>query len=275
MEVTPVIVDGAPKLADGKPVYMVDGKEQALDLADLLDTKGKYGTVSERADRLAREAGEARQIAESYKPFGDAKALADRLSKLRSLEDDLAAGKLGKPSKEFDEEVERRWGRTRVELEGAAQTNAELAERYKTDAKTKAELLRTRAIHGDLGMALSKEPDFSGTDGAIYAFSRRAEEEWDEEKGAAIRYQKPHDPSSGPVLGADARPLTMSEWVRGLRADGWAGSFFRAKADGGGANGNNGHAPGAKTMTRKEFEALPADEQSKRSIAGWTLTDPT
>lgn len=259
MEVTPVIENGAPKLADGKPVFLVDGKEQPLDLADLLDAKGKFETVSQRADRLAREKDEA------LKPWAglDPVKTREQLAETDKLRNQLGAQKAGKTDEELEAEIKRRM--EKAEADHAAQIEAlgRKAADAETLAKSKDQLLADELVNAGIATAAALIPNFTKSELAVAEQQALARSVWRYEDGKMV----PRGADGKILYGPDGVTLiTYKQWLEGKT------HLIAGGANGGGSRGAGG-SHSSKTMTRREFEALDPAEQSKRSIEGWTLTD--
>jgi len=255
--------------ANNQPILVINGKERELGDFVAAHTKLESDLDTQRA-KLARLGTLEQQIA-SLGEYGDPVKLKALRDEAQSLKDKVAAGEAGATDEKINEEVQRRYGRSLAEANTARET-AEKEARTNAEAKTLAERQRDETvIENALNFALASTPDFMATPISLRAMSLLVREEWDVENGKPVKYQKPHDPNSGVVMGADKTPLKMPEWILSLRPEG--GNFFRATADGGNASGTSGRKHGDKVMTRTEFEALSPAEQSKRSIEGWTLTD--
>lgn len=263
MEVTPVMDGNVQKQIDGKPLWNVDGKEEAIDLPTLFETRSKYGTLSQTLDKLRPQAAE-RETALAQKAAAE-QAAQKAAAEVETLKNQLAAAKLGKPDEELEAEIKRRMEKAeadhaaQVELLGKRATEAE------TLAKNKDQLLADELVNAGIATAAALIPNFTKAPLAITEQQALARGVWRYEDGKMV----PRGADGKILYGPDGVTLiTYQQWLESKT------HLIGAGVNGGGARGGGG-ANGSKSMPRAEFEALSAAEQSRRSIEGWTLTDPT
>lgn len=254
MEVTPVLENGAPKLADGKPVFLVDGKEQPLDLADLIDTKGKFETVSQRADRLAREKEEA------LKPWQglDAAKVREQLAETEKLRNQLGAQKVGKSDEELEAEIKRRMEKaeadhaTQIEALGRKATDAE------TLAKDKDQLLANELVNAGIATAAAGIPNFTKSELAIAEQQALARSVWRYEDGKMV----PRGADGKILYGPDGVTLiTYRQWLETKT------HLIAGGANGGGSRGGGYDTSGAVVLPRAQGTDPQAYRRAKEEAA--------
>lgn len=267
MEVTPVMDGAAQKQADGKPVWNVDGKEEAVDLGTLFETRSKYSTLSTNLDQLRPRAAKAAELEQKIAALGDyadpakLKELRDETEKLRLKAAAVAAGTSDEAVSKL---VQETYGRSLADKDAAiAARDSEISKRDET-IKAKEQLLEERVIDVEVASGVASIKGFYNDAGVVAELKLLARHFFKLEDGVPVARSK----DGNPVFGPDGKtPFTILDWLREKK------HLQSANVNGGGARGNEGGANGGKTMPRTQFEALSAAEQSKRSIEGWTLTD--
>lgn len=258
-----VDANGVPVLVDGKPVYVADdGKEFPIDGGQL------YGRVRElttenTAHRTART--EAETKLKVYEAIPDPAAAIAALETVANLDQGqlVTAGKV--------EEIKLAAKKAAEEQVAAAiKTGSDNLAAATTQIETLTGELYAEKIGGAFGRSKYVAEKIAVPADMLQATFGKA---FKVEDGKAVAYDH-----TGNKIYSRVRPGELADFDEALETLVTAypnkDHILKGAILPGGGGGGGGGLPGAKTMTKTAFEALPAkDRAAKMAEAGFALTD--
>ena len=254
--------DGHVVVQDGKPVYVHDdGKEVAFDAPGTAQTISRLNAEA-KSHREAKEAAEAKL--KTFDGIDDAEAARKAMDTVKNIDGKklVDAGKV--------EEIK-------------AEATKALEEQLKASQKAHAEEMQT----------LQKERDeirdryHSETIGSKFASSKFIGEKtilpgpaaqkifgdhFKVEDGKTVAY----DPSGNKVY-SRSKPGEVADFEEAIEtlvsSYAYRDNILKGTGSGTGADGGGGSGKGAKTLSRKEFDALPAQDKAAKMQDGYTVVD--
>ena len=253
MKLKTVEVNGATYavVADGKPVFIgADGAEVAFDAPGTVATISRLNGEA-KGHREAKEAAEAKlKVFEGLDPAKAREAL-DKIGNIDAKKL-IDAGEVDK---------------VKAEISRAYDEKLSLADKRAADLEA--------ALYGEkIGGAFARSA-FAKDKLAIPTdfVQARFGSQFKLEEGKVVAYD-----ASGNKIYSKARPGEVADFDEALEflvnAYPQRDHILKGSgAQGSGARQSNGGGGGAKTMTRAEFDGLPAVERTARMRDGFTLTD--
>lgn len=263
-------LDGVPEALHGLFSETEDGKFalRAVPKTELSRFRDKNIQDMKERDQLQEQINKISEVLPDLDPEKAKQWRAER----DELQEKLDAQSVNKEPEELEELVAKKTEAMRKDLEHRLQQEQEKAKKAAEEAEQWKSSFSATARENGIAMAANTVKGFRKE--ALPDAMAMAEKVWlpDPENPKKLI---PKRPDGSTIYGTNTdEPISMKEWLDGLRSEDGRPHWFHATADGGGASGNNASTSNNKlTVQRSTFEAWTPAKRQEFVQKGGKLTD--